>query len=105
MFCPDDERITASSLALLHMRTPAILIANLINSTLTVVVFLPVVSPQWLATWLAVFVLILAVRGALWLRFRDQDQPDWHVKWGRVAEIGSYTGGLMWGVPQARWQR
>jgi hypothetical protein len=95
---PEDEQITASSLALLHIRTPAILIANLINSTLTVVVFLPVVPPQWLATWLAVFHLILAVRGALWLRFRDQDQPDWHVKWGRVAEIGSYTGGLMWGV-------
>ena len=98
MICPEDQQIAATTLALLHMRTPAILIANLINSTLTVVVFQSVVSRQWLATWLAVFLLTLAVRGALWLRFRDQDQADWPVKWGRVAEIGSYSGGLMWGV-------
>ena len=98
MSCPEDQQLPASTLALLHMRTPAILIANLINSTLTVVLFWSVVSHQWLATWLAVFLLTIAVRGALWLRFRDQGEADWPVKWGRVAEIGSYTGGLMWGV-------
>src|SRR5687767_4572606 len=35
---PEDQQIHTSTLALLHTRTPAILIANLINSTLTVVV-------------------------------------------------------------------
>jgi diguanylate cyclase (GGDEF)-like protein len=95
---PEDQQIHTSTLALLHTRTPAILIANLINSTLTVVVLQSAVGRRLLATWLAVFLLTLAVRGALWLRFRDQGQADWPVKWGRTAEIGSYTGGLMWGV-------
>src|SRR5688572_14783620 len=94
----EDQQIRTSTLALLYMRTPAILIANLINSTLTVIVFQSALPRRLLATWLAVFLLTLAVRGALWLRFRDQGQADWPVKWGRTAEIGSYTGGLMWGV-------
>jgi len=98
MMSRPEDQIQTSTLALLHMRTPAILIANLINSTLTVIVFQSAVPRQLLATWLVVFLLTLAVRGALWRRFRDQGQADWHVKWGRTAEIGSYTGGLMWGV-------
>ena len=94
----DDQQIETSTLALLHARTPAILITNFVNSTLTVVVFQSAVSRRLLAAWLGVFLVTLAVRGALWLRYRDQSQPDWLIKWGRVAEVGSYTGGLMWGA-------
>ena len=95
---PASQEIQTSTLALLHARTPAILLANGINSTLTVVVFQSALSRRLLAVWLAVFFLTLAVRGALWFRFRDQSQVDWPARWGRAAEIGSWTGGLLWGV-------
>ena len=95
---PEDLQIRASTLELLHVRTPAILTANLINSALTVVVLRSAVSIRLLATWLAVFVVTLAIRAALWLRFRHRPQEGWTRKWAWIAEAGSYTAGLMWGV-------
>ena len=95
---PEDPQIRTSTLALLHMRTPAVLTANLINATLTVLVFQSALPIRWLATWWAVFVIAIVIRLALWQRYRDQNQTDWESNWERVADFGSYTAGLLWGV-------
>ena len=90
--------VAARTLAVLYARMPAILAANVINSTLTAAIFFDAVPALTLGLWLGLTWLLTLGRLAQWLRLRDRDKPNWvaHCRWS--SRIGSWSSGALWGA-------
>jgi diguanylate cyclase (GGDEF)-like protein len=93
-----DPDVHAASLAFLHARVPAVLAANLVNSSLLAWVFCDVIARPLVMSWYGLMLLTLVGRGAFWFRYRNLQQANWSRQWRVSAVIGSSVSGSLWGV-------
>jgi hypothetical protein len=93
-----DPDVHAASLAFLHARIPAVLAANLVNSSLLAWVSADVIARPLLMSWYSLMLLTLVGRSVSWFRYRDQQQANWSRRWGASAVIGSSVSGSLWGA-------
>ncbi len=94
----NDPEMQKAVLALVHTRIPAILVANIVNSSLLLLVFIDTSARVALMIWYALIILTVACFGALWFTYRDQNEADWSRRWGSTVFICHGIGGLLWGA-------
>ncbi len=83
-------------LKLVYDTTPIVLAANLVNATLIAIVFYEHQPLAVLAPWWSLMVLMVVLRGVLWLRSgwtAETNRP-----WLRVTVISAAISGVLWGA-------
>lgn len=89
--------VAAELVALLHRHLPAVLAANLINSTLVVFALWPLADRRTLLGWVAMTAVLTLARVLHWRDFR-RDSAAWDLsQWARLYTAGAALSGVLWG--------
>jgi len=93
-----DEIVYAEQTRMLYEAVPKGAIANAINACLLVVVQWTVVEHTFLLTWLALLLVVTAIRTVMAYRFRQvSDTPQTIIKWNNYFLHGVIATSILWG--------
>lgn len=90
--------VKAELIRLLYRHIPAVLTANLINSSLVVAALWDLAARRALVGWAAAVAVITLLRVGLWVRsHRGMISDAAALRWGRGYTLGVLISGLLWG--------
>jgi signal transduction histidine kinase len=93
------ERTRHEAVSTVYSRLPGTSIVNVINAGLIVLVLADRGHARGALEWLTLMALLSCARGLLYLRYRaDRDKAGRARRWERVAVLGSFCAGLLWGL-------
>lgn len=89
--------VAAELIRLLYRHVPAVLTANLVNSSLLLAALWHQTDHGLLLGWVAAVMVLTFVRVALWLRCRHHLDDAEAARWGFLYTLGSAISGMLWG--------
>jgi len=94
-----DDRIRFLQLETLYKNSPVVFFANIINTSLFVLVLWGEVNTVWLLIWGMVMMLWTSVRSIIaWYYWRDEGREQSIDKWLIWFSVPALISGLLWGI-------
>lgn len=94
-----DDRIRFLQLETLYKNSPVVFFANIINTSLFILVLWGEVNTAWLLIWGMVMMLWTSVRSIIaWYYWRDEEREQSIDKWLRWFIVPALVSGLVWGI-------
>ena len=94
-----DDRIRFLQLETLYKNSPVVFFANIINTSLFVLVLWGEVNTLWLLIWGMVMMLWTSVRSIIaWYYWRDEERDQSINRWLLWFSVPALVSGLIWGI-------
>jgi signal transduction histidine kinase/ActR/RegA family two-component response regulator len=94
-----DNRIRFLQVETLYKNSPVVFVANIINTSLFVLVLWNEVDTTWLLLWGIVMMLLTAIRSLIaWYYWRDEQREESIELWLKRFSATALISGLTWGV-------
>jgi hypothetical protein len=94
-----DNRIRFLQVETLYKNSPVVFVANIINTSLFVLVLWHEVDTTWLLLWGIVMMLLTSIRSVIaWYYWRDEQREESIDLWLKRFSVTALISGLTWGV-------
>ena len=94
-----DDRIRFLQVETLYKNSPVVFFANIVNTSLFILVLWSEVNTTWLLIWGVVMMLLTSVRSIIaWYYWREEDRENTIDKWLHWFIVPALVSGLTWGL-------
>lgn len=94
-----DNRIRFLQVETLYKNSPVVFFANIINTSLFILVLWSEVNTTWLLLWGMVMMLLTSIRSVIaWYYWRDEQREEELDRWLKRFAVAALLSGFIWGI-------
>ncbi|MFK7977735.1 MAG: hybrid sensor histidine kinase/response regulator [Halioglobus sp.] len=93
-----ESAIHVEQIKTLYHSIASLVLINLVVSTALLYIFWDVVSHRWLLTWMAAMLIMLGIRVAIYLSFKQRFDESKLKRYQLFLIVGSASAGVIWGA-------